>query len=181
MLNKVSWAFRNTVSDAVLLGDGQGKPLGFMNPVAGIPIFETGAATPAGQFAWQDVVMLKYEVPVQYHAGASYMMNQRSFGQMLTISDANGRPIMISTPTQDGQYTIAGSPVRIATQMPDVAPGATPVSFGNWKELYMIVNRKAVTLQQDPYTVGFCLLFKWEARVGGSIICPNAARLLRIR
>jgi HK97 family phage major capsid protein len=181
MLNKVSWAFRNTVTEAIIRGDGQGKPFGFMTPAAGLPIVETGAGTPAGEFSWQDVVMLKYEVPVQYHAGASYLLNQKTFGQALTISDANGRPILITAPTEDGQYRLTGSPVRIVTQMPDVAPGATPIAFGDWRELYMVVNRKAVTMQQDPYTVGFCILFKWEARVGGSIICPNAARLLRIR
>jgi hypothetical protein len=33
----------------------------------------------------------------------------------------------------------------------------------------------------DPYSVGFCTIFEFEARVGGATTCPNAARLLRIR
>ena len=41
----------------------------------------------------------------------------------------------------------------------------------------MLVTRKGVTMMLGPYTVGFCLLFKWEARVGGSVTCGNAARL----
>jgi HK97 family phage major capsid protein len=99
---------------------------------------------------------------------------------MLTMSDAMNRPLMIASPVEGGQYLLAGSPVIIASQMPDVATGATPVAFGNWKAAYMVVTRKATTMQVDPYSAGYCILYKWEARVGGSVVCPNAARLLRI-
>jgi HK97 family phage major capsid protein len=100
------------------------------------------------------------------------------------MSDAAGRPILTSFPQElpgTPGFLLNGSPIQIVTQMPDVAPGATPVAFGNWNEVYMVVNRRAVTMQQDPYSAGFCILYKFEARVGGGIICPNAARLLRIR
>jgi HK97 family phage major capsid protein len=109
--------------------------------------------------------------------GSAYLMNQRTFGLMLTMSDAMGRPIMIASPVEPGQYLINGSPLRLVTQM----PGATPVAFGNWNQAYTVVNRKAVTMLQDQYSPGFSVLFKFEARVGGGVICPNAARLLRIR
>jgi len=186
MLGKVNWAFRNTISTAIISGDGIGKPIGILNPASGIPICDVSASTPAGQFTWQDLVMLKWMVPMQFHGGGGagggrYLMNQNTFGLVLTMSDAMGRPIMIATPTEAGVFTIAGSPVQIVTQMPDVAPGSTPVAFGNWNIAYMVVNRRAVTMQQDPYSAGFCVLYKFEARVGGGIICANAARLMRIR
>lgn len=181
MLGKVNWAFRNTMASAVITGDGDGRPRGILAPRSGITVCDTADASTDGQFTWQDLLMLKWQVPVQYHNGARYLMNQTTFGKALTISDANGRPIMIASPLDAGQLVLNGSPVSIVTQMPDVAPGATPVAFGNWRAAYMIVNRKAVTLQQDPYSASFCILFKFEARIGGGIICPNAARLLRIQ
>ena len=181
LFGKVNRAFRSTISNAIVSGDGVGKPLGFMNPAAGIPICDTSDNTPAGQLTWQDLVLLKWQVPLQFQAGGGqYLMNQNTFGQVLTLSDASGRPIMVASPTQNGQYLISGSGVTIATQMPNVEPGSTPVAYGNWKQAYMVVNRKAVTMQQDPYSAGFCILFKFEARIGGAIICPLAARLLRI-
>ena len=88
---------------------------------------------------------------------------------------------MIANPTLGGEFMIAGSPVRIVSQFPDVAPGSTPVAFGDWKSAYRLVVRKAVSMQFDPYSMGFCNLYRWEARVGGSTVCPNAARLPRIR
>jgi hypothetical protein len=44
----------------------------------------------------------------------------------------------------------------------------------------MVVTRRATTMQSDPYSAGFCTVFKFSARIGGSVICPGAARLLRI-
>ena len=65
--------------------------------------------------------------------------------------------------------------------MPDVAPGSTPVLFGDLGAGYTLVNRKAVSMVRDPYSAGFCILFRWEARVGGAVTCSNALRLLRIQ
>jgi HK97 family phage major capsid protein len=155
LLTKISRAVRATLSTALISGNGIGKPMGILNPAAGIPICDTGAATPAGVFSWQDLVSLKWQVPVQFHGpGSAYLMNQQTFSQVLTMSDSNNRPIMIADPTQPGQYLINGSPVILSTQMPDTAAGATPVAFGNWNSAYTVVNRKAVTMLQDPLLRG---------------------------
>src|SRR5262245_29051797 len=50
MLDKVRRAFTTQVSAAVLAGDGFGKPMGILNPAAGIPIVEPGENTATGQF-----------------------------------------------------------------------------------------------------------------------------------
>jgi HK97 family phage major capsid protein len=65
--------------------------------------------------------------------------------------------------------------------MPDTAPGATPVLFGNLQAAYLLVYRKQTTMLQDPYSMGYCILFRFGSRVGGTVICANAARLLRIK
>jgi HK97 family phage major capsid protein len=117
---------------------------------------------------------------LQANAGA-YIMNQFTWGLCATMSDANGRPIMTANPTQSAPFLLGGVPVIIAPQMPNVETGATPVAFGNWNRAYMVVNRKGVTMMADPYSAGFCHLFKFEARIGGGVVCPGAARLLRIR
>jgi HK97 family phage major capsid protein len=178
---KVAKAFRALISSAIMVGDGIGKPLGILNVAAGIPICDTSANTPAGQFTWQDLISLKFAVPLQYHSSGVYLCNQNTFGLLLTMSDALGRPLMIAMPTDVSQYYINGSPVRIVSQMPDCAPGATPMAFGDWNSTYMVVTRKSVAMQHDPYSSGFCHLFKFEGRVGGGVICPNASRLLRIK
>jgi HK97 family phage major capsid protein len=91
------------------------------------------------------------------------------------------RPLWTSLPRSEPGHMLAGSPIFIASQMLDIAPGATPIAHGNWKQTYMIVDRKAVTMPVDPYSAGLCTIFKFEARVGGATTCLNAARLLRVR
>ena len=180
MIGKVRDAFRRSLSQAFMTGDGNGKPQGILTPGAGLPICDTSELTPAGTFTWQDIFMLKWNVAVQYHPGAAFMMNQNTLALGLTLADANNRPLMIANPTEQGTMMMAGSPVRINTWMPNVATGSTPIAFGNWKAAYMTVNRRALGFQRDDYSAGFCLLYKFESRVGGATICPNAARLMRI-
>lgn len=180
MRRKVNMAFRHVLSQAFMTGDGNGKPIGVLNKLAGIPTVLPDASTPAGEFTWQDLIMLKWQTPVQYHKGARYLMNQYTMGQVLTMADANGRPIMINDPTEAGRMLVNGSPITIVTQMPNVATGATPVAFGNWEEAYRVVYRRGLSFQRDDYSAGYCVIYKFETRIGGGILCPNAARLLQI-
>lgn len=181
---RVSEGMRATINASLLLGDGVGKPLGILNPRAGIPICDVSLATPDGQFTWQDLVMLKYEIPMQWQDGCVWLMNQRTYNLIMTMSTADGRPLFGGwgvMPGREPGLNFAGSPVQIVSQMPDVGHGTTPIAFGNFKRAYIIVWRKAITMQVDPYSAGFCVLYRFEARVGGGILCPNAVRLLRIR
>jgi HK97 family phage major capsid protein len=120
---------------------------------------------------------------MQWQDRCSYLMNQRTFALLQTMSSAEGRPLFgpTGTNTPGTGFQFGGSPVNIVSQMPDVPPDATPVAYGNWKRTYLIVTRKLPTLQVDPYSAGFCRLYKFEARIGGATTCPNSARLLRIR
>jgi len=92
---------RMTISQALLLGNGNGKPLGMLHAKSGIPVCETSPSTPPNQFTWQDLIMLKYALPMQWQNGGSYLMNQRTFAMLLTMSDAGERPIWSSLPGEE--------------------------------------------------------------------------------
>src|SRR5262249_19107931 len=130
LLDKARRAFAYQINDAILTGDGFGKPMGILNPQAGIPIAETADGTSPGQFAWQDLIMLRWQVPQSLQGDGAYLMNQHTWALCSTMSDANGRPIMVPGPTQAVPFLLGGVPVVIANQMPDVAPGSTPVAYG---------------------------------------------------
>jgi hypothetical protein len=87
-MRKVSDGFRVAISNSIVAGDGNGKPLGILHPLAGIPILDTSVNTPPGQITWQDTVMLKWDVPVQWHGEGSYLTNQRTWALIATMSDA---------------------------------------------------------------------------------------------
>src|SRR5262249_44635751 len=74
LLSKADRAFRAQISQAVLAGDGFGKPMGILNPAAGIPIYETADAPSPGQFTWQDLVALRWQIPQSFQGAGAYMM-----------------------------------------------------------------------------------------------------------
>ena len=59
LIDKARRAFGAQIGHAVLAGDGFGKPMGILNPAAGIPIMDTAPSTPPSFFTWQDLPMLK--------------------------------------------------------------------------------------------------------------------------
>jgi HK97 family phage major capsid protein len=149
IMEKVSTGFRNLISAAILGGDGAGKPEGLLNRRSGIPVVEVSATTPAGQFTWMDLIGLAFEVPLQWHENAAFYMNQRTLGMCLSMSDAMGRPICLPVPITDrerisARFTIAGFPIIVVSQMPNVAPGSEPVLFGDLRATYLLVVRRGV-------------------------------------
>jgi HK97 family phage major capsid protein len=161
-------------------------PVGILHPISGIPICDVSPSTPPGQFAWADLVQLKFQLPEQYAERGTFLMNGATLGLTMSMTDAVGRPIWLSpTPATDaggfGGFRIAGSPVRVVSWMPDCGPGATPIWFADLEQVYMVMTRRATTMQADPYSAGFCSQFKFSARAGGNVICPGAGRLLRIQ
>ena len=63
VIRKAQRAFRIKLSQAVMLGDGLGKPQGILHPNSGIPVCDTSPSTPAGTFGWQDLTLLKFQLP----------------------------------------------------------------------------------------------------------------------
>lgn len=99
ILRKVSDSFRYTINRAIIAGTGMGMPAGLLAVNSGVPVCEVSPSTPAGQFTWQDLVMLKYQVPIQWHPNAVFVMSQQTYAQLITMVDATSRPIMVADPT----------------------------------------------------------------------------------
>jgi hypothetical protein len=63
-----------------------------------------------------------------------------------------------------------------------------PITFGRYSQELSRNAKGAHCAATAPYALlsafdaaGFCTLMKFDARVGGTVVCPAAARLLRIR
>jgi HK97 family phage major capsid protein len=185
MLNKVARAYRGVISDSIINGDGLGKPAGLLHPYSGIIVCDTSPSAPAVQFSWQDVLLLRFQVAPKWQPGASYPCNQNTIGLLLSMSDAVGRPVAPLTgqpwpAAGTSGFTIFGAPLHVVTQLPDPVPGACCIGFGNWREAYALVVRRGVTMVHDPHSAGYCHIFRFASRITGRVLCPLAARWLRI-
>jgi HK97 family phage major capsid protein len=183
LMRKAARMMRQKLAQAFLYGDGMGKPQGLLDARSGIPTCDAGPATPPGTFTWQDLFALKYSLPEEYAWRGTFLMNAATLGLVVTMSDGLGRPIWMPTPATEGGggFQIAGSPVRIVSQLPNVEPGSTPILFADLEQLYLVVVRRATSLQADPYSLNWCVQFRIDARIGGAVICANAGRWLRIQ
>jgi HK97 family phage major capsid protein len=88
----------------------------------------------------------------------------------------NQRQPLLGTLQNMPDFSFMGVPLNIVTQMTDVAPGATPIAYGDWQNACMVVTCRVTTMTVDPSSA-----FTFEARVGSATTCPNAARPLRIK
>src|SRR5262249_301826 len=87
ILGKAQEAYRIAISNGIAFGTGNGMPLGLFQPSSGIPICEVSAGTPAGEIRWQDLLALRFEIPMAWQPGCSWLMNQRSLGLIAGMSD----------------------------------------------------------------------------------------------
>jgi len=75
---------------------------------------------------------------------------------------------------------LLGYPVIEAEDMPDVAGGAFPIAFGNFRHGYLIAERSATQVLRDPFTNKPFVHFYATKRIGGKVLDSNAIKLLKI-
>ncbi|MFX5960897.1 phage major capsid protein, partial [Acinetobacter baumannii] len=78
--------------------------------------------------------------------------------------------------------TILGRPVIEMPDLPDVAAGAFPIVFGDFKQGYRVFDRLSLSILRDPYTQQTNGLVRFHARrrVAGSVAKAEAFRKLKI-
>ena len=112
IMRKISEGLAVLINNALLVGDGVGKPMGILNPNAGIPIVEADIQTPPGEIRRQDLWALRWTIPVQWQSEASYIMNQYTWAYLACQTDASGRPLFAGLPGGEPGFTLGGAPVQ---------------------------------------------------------------------
>jgi HK97 family phage major capsid protein len=72
-----------------------------------------------------------------------------------------------------------GFPVVEAEDMPDIAPNALSIAFGDFRRGYLVVDRTGIRVLRDPYSAKPYVLFYTTKRVGGGVQDYDAIKLLR--
>ena len=75
--------------------------------------------------------------------------------------------------------TLMGFPVAEAEDMPDIAPGAHAIAFGDFRRGYLVVDRAGVRVLRDPYSAKPYVLFYTTKRVGGGVQDYAEIKLLK--
>lgn len=153
-------------------GTGTGQPQGIVTPI-------TTSGT-IGTLALADLVATILFLDPAYRAGASWLMNDATYGTIMGLNDSTGRPLL--TGVNDGiaddvtRPRLLGYPVVIDQAMPAKATAAKFLAFGNINEAYVVRRVKDVTLVtlNELYAANGQTGFMAWARADGAVQNPNA-------
>lgn len=109
LINNIVEAMTKAVEQAIIDGDGSGKPKGIL---AETPA--DGQEVESAEPAYADLIAAEAALPMAYENGAVWCMSKKTFMQYYGLTDTNGQPI------GRVNYGIAGKPERTLLGRPVV-------------------------------------------------------------
>jgi HK97 family phage major capsid protein len=186
---RIADRFARAEAAAFVTGDGVDKPRGFLSrPKVDNAIWAWGALgyVPTGASGSFDpvapadaIVDVVYALGAQYRANAAFVMNSKTAGLVRKIKDADGRFLWSDGLAAGEPARLMGYPVLVAEDMPDVAPGADAIAFGDFAAGYTVAERPDLRILRDPFSAKPHVLFYATKRVGGDVSDFAAIKLLR--
>ena len=164
--------FAKAEGNAFVSGNSVGKPQGILSNANVNNVAKGGAALDG-----DSLISAAHNVKTEYSKNGTFVMNRSTVSAVRKLKDGGGQYIF-----QPGIYgmgigsNILGHSIVEATDMPNVAGGAKPVMFGDFKRGYMIVDRVNLSIMRDPFTQASSGNVRYIARrrVGGQVVLPEA-------
>jgi len=186
LAERIADRFARAEADAFVNGDGTDKPTGFLTyPTVDNGVWTWGSLghVPTGvaaEFGGADpIVDLVYALGARYRANATFVMNSKTAGAVRKLKDADGRFLWSDGLAAGEPARLLGYRVLIAEDMPDIAPDATAIAFGDFRSGYTIAERPDLRVLRDPFSAKPHVLFYATKRVGGDVSDFAAIKLLK--
>lgn len=128
------------------------------------------------------LIRLMYAMPATYRNNGTWVMNGTTLAAIRSLKDGNGNYLWQPSYQAGQPETILGRPVVEAIDMPNVASGAFPVIFGDFKAGYRVYDRVSLDILPDLLTQRTVGLARFHARrrVGAGVVRPAVFRKLRM-
>lgn len=184
---ELSTEFATRENQAFFAGDGlKGKPLGILTFVDGqknASNHPLGAieAVPAdyssnGYLRAEDMLDLVGALPSTFSPNAGFMMNRKTQTAARKMKDDQGNFLWQQSMQAGKPNLFLGYPVYEMAEMPDMGSGSIPILFGDFKQAYMILDRKGIRVLRDPFSKKPYISFYTTKRVGGAVLNPEAVK-----
>jgi hypothetical protein len=187
MYNAAARSHRINYNRALMLGDGDVEPQGWMAANC-FKAFKTASNQPTHV----EFRTFYSSIPMEY-GPVTAIMHQNTFAHFAALTDNVGRFLI-----GDGLLTYGPSDVResirISNCLPDPTHGLTLGSAGNpmvtgeflcavgaWKQAYYAVSKRPLWIEQwDGKSTAWCVAYSFGAEDGGFVGCCPAARILNV-
>lgn len=166
--------FARAVGNAFVVGDSVKKPQGFVNN----PNVEQVATGDAADITMDGIIDLQGSLKRGYNG--SFIMNRRTAAAVKKLKDGSGQYLWQPNQVVGQPATLQGDAVITdAIDMPDIAPGAFPIAYGDWRRGYYIAQGMQLEIIRDDFTnLDQCIVnFVAYQRVGGQVVLPEAIKL----
>ena len=189
LADRVADRFLRAESAAFVNGDGVNKPKGFLTKTmvdnaswswGSIGYVVTGSS---GAFDLNDpadaLIDLAYALDAEYRAGACFVMNSRTAGEVRKMKDSQGRFLWVEGLSMDHPARLLGYPVAIVEEMPDIGADSYAIAFGDFAHGYTVAERPDMRVLRDPYSAKPHVMFYATKRVGGDVTDYAAIKALK--
>lgn len=188
LANEVETEFALQEGIAFVAGNGVNKPTGFLTYAAGAAnatahpfgAIPTNTAAAAAAFTSDELIDLVYSLPGALSQNARFVMNRTTLARIRKLKDGDGNYLWQPSYQAGQPQQVLAFPVTEMAAMPNVAAGAYPIAFGDFKRGYLIVDRTGIRVLRDPYTNKPYVHFYTTKRVGGGLADPQALRVMRM-
>ncbi|WP_439559907.1 phage major capsid protein [Roseinatronobacter sp.] len=154
------------------------EPTGYMT-AAGIAETNNGHAANLSADA---LINLLYAMPATYRNRGTWVMNGTTLAAVRKLKDGHNNYLWQPSYQAGQPETILGRPVVEALDMPNIASGATPIIFGDFRAGYRIYDRVSLDVLPDLLTQRTSGLARFHARrrVGAGVVRPDVFRKLKM-
>ena len=189
LADRIADRFLRAESDAFVNGDGVNKPTGFLTKSTvdndswswgNLGYIATGTAGDFDPVSPADALVdLVYALNAEYRAGAVFIMNSRTAGEVRKMKDNQGRFLWMEGLQANQPPLLIGYPALIVEEMPDIGTDSQAIAFGNFQHGYTIAERPDLRILRDPYSARPNVTFFATKRVGGDVTDYAAIKTLK--
>ena len=172
IIDQFGKALANSEEDAVLNGDGVGKPLGLFAKTGG----GTVAATLSAALKSDDILNLVYALKRPYRKTASFILNDQTLAALRKLKDNNGAYIWQPSYQTGEPDRLLGYAVHTSAYAPTNA-----IAFGDYK-YYNIGDRgtRSFAELRELFAGNGMVAYLAKERVDGKLIMPEAVQILKL-
>jgi HK97 family phage major capsid protein len=191
LASEIAIEFARAEGTAFVRGTGVNQPAGFLTaPTAtaedgtrafgAVQYIGSGNATGLGTAPESKLIDLIHKLKSGHRQGAVFVMNSATLASVRKLKTADGAFLWQPGLVEGQPDRLLGYPVIEAEDMPDIAGGAFPIAFGNFRHGYLIAEQSATRVLRDPFTNKPFVHFYATKRIGGKVLDSNAIKLLKI-
>ena len=188
--SEIAMEFARAEGAAFVNGSGTNQPKGFLKAptstlgdaaraFGSVQYVGTGDATGFGTDPEEKLIDLVHTMKAGHRQGASFVMNSTTLAEVRKLKTSDGAFLWQPGLIEGQPDRLLGYPVVEAEDMPDIAGGAYPIAFGNFRHGYLIAERSATQVLRDPFTNKPFVHFYATKRIGGQVLDSAAIKLLK--